>query len=89
VRKWYSPTMRTTIDAAGRLVIPKQLRERLGLVGGSEVEIEERDGQLEIRVADRPVVIDDSGPRPVLRAPSDVPPLTLAEVRSLVEGARR
>jgi len=81
--------MRTTIDAAGRLVIPKQLRERLGLVGGSEVEIEERDGQLEIRGADRHVVIDDSGPRPVLRAPSDVPPLTVAEVRSLVEGARR
>ena len=30
--------MRATIDAAGRLVIPKQLRERLGLRPG-EVEV--------------------------------------------------
>lgn len=30
--------MRTTIDGAGRLVIPKQLRDRLGLTQG-EVEV--------------------------------------------------
>ena len=32
--------MRTTIDAAGRLVIPRALRERAGLLGPSEVDIE-------------------------------------------------
>ena len=32
--------MRTTIDAAGRLVIPRALRERAGLIGPSEVDIE-------------------------------------------------
>ncbi len=31
--------MRTTIDKAGRLVIPRSLRHRLGLVGGGEVEL--------------------------------------------------
>lgn len=31
--------MRTTIDQAGRLVVPKALRERIGMVAG-EVEIE-------------------------------------------------
>ena len=32
--------MRTTIDKAGRLVIPRALRDRIGLAGGGEVEIE-------------------------------------------------
>jgi len=31
--------MRTTIDRAGRLVIPRSLRNRIGLAGGGEVEI--------------------------------------------------
>lgn len=33
--------MRTTIDKAGRIVVPKQLRDRLGLVAGTEIEIDE------------------------------------------------
>lgn len=33
--------MRTTIDKAGRVVIPATLRERAGLTPGSEVEITE------------------------------------------------
>lgn len=32
--------MRTTIDKAGRLVIPRQLRDRIGLADGGEVELE-------------------------------------------------
>lgn len=32
--------MRTTIDKAGRLVIPRALRSRIGLVGGGEVDLE-------------------------------------------------
>jgi AbrB family looped-hinge helix DNA binding protein len=31
--------MRTTIDRAGRLVIPRQLRERVGLGRGGNVEV--------------------------------------------------
>lgn len=31
--------MRTTIDKAGRLVIPRQLRDRIGLAEGGEVEL--------------------------------------------------
>lgn len=32
--------MRTTIDKAGRLVIPRALRDRIGLAGGGEVNLE-------------------------------------------------
>ena len=32
--------MRTTIDKAGRLVIPRALRNRIGLGAGGEVDIE-------------------------------------------------
>ena len=35
---WYSSGMRTTIDQAGRLVVPKTLRDAVGLVAG-EVDI--------------------------------------------------
>src|ERR671937_5659 len=43
--------MRSTIDAAGRVVVPKVMRERLGLTGGRAIEIRERDGRLEIEPA--------------------------------------
>jgi AbrB family looped-hinge helix DNA binding protein len=32
--------MRTTIDKAGRLVIPRSLRNRIGLANGGDVELE-------------------------------------------------
>jgi AbrB family looped-hinge helix DNA binding protein len=31
--------MRTTVDKAGRLVVPRSLREQVGLAGGGEVEV--------------------------------------------------
>ena len=42
-----------TIDAAGRLVIPKPLRERLNIGAGSRLHVTVRDGQL-ILAPDRP-----------------------------------
>ena len=35
--------MRTTIDKAGRVVIPAGIRERAGLIPGAELEITEDD----------------------------------------------
>ena len=34
------PAMRTAIDKAGRLVIPRRLRDRIGLPHGGQVELE-------------------------------------------------
>jgi AbrB family looped-hinge helix DNA binding protein len=40
--------MKTTIDSAGRVVIPKTLRDRAGLQAGMEIEVNLRDGLIEI-----------------------------------------
>ena len=40
--------MTTTIDNAGRIVIPKSLRDQAGLVPGTEIDIQIRNGHLEI-----------------------------------------
>ena len=40
--------MRTTIDSAGRLVLPKTIRQAANLEGGTEVEIRLNDDHLEI-----------------------------------------
>ena len=37
--RWQSDAMKTTIDSAGRLVVPKVLRDRLGLTPGSTVDV--------------------------------------------------
>ena len=36
--------MRTTIDAAGRVIVPKAIRDEMGLTGGQELEIRAGDG---------------------------------------------
>jgi AbrB family looped-hinge helix DNA binding protein len=43
--------MKTTIDAAGRLVIPKELRQEAGLQPGTELDIRWRQGLIEIEPA--------------------------------------
>lgn len=43
--------MITTIDSGGRVVIPKAMRQVLGLEPGSQVSIESRDGHLELTAA--------------------------------------
>jgi AbrB family looped-hinge helix DNA binding protein len=41
--------MKTTIDKAGRLVIPKRLRDRAGITAGAELDVRlNEDGALEI-----------------------------------------
>lgn len=77
--------MRTTIDKAGRLVIPKALRDRLGLRPG-EVEVVV-DGA-ELRVA--PVIDDELVERDGrLVIPSHGARLTGEEVRDLIDADRR
>jgi AbrB family looped-hinge helix DNA binding protein len=86
---WYISTMRSTIDPAGRLVIPKSIRDRLGLTGGQVVEIQERDGRIEIQAAPTPMSLVDQEGGPVAVPEEDLPPLTDDIVRTTIERTRR
>ena len=47
--------MKTTIDNAGRLVIPKEIRTQAGLTPGTVLDIRWRDGCIELEPAPLPV----------------------------------
>ncbi|MGV1088371.1 MAG: AbrB/MazE/SpoVT family DNA-binding domain-containing protein [Mycobacterium sp.] len=81
--------MLATIDAGGRIVVPKEVRERLGLRPGSRIELIEVEGHLEISPAITPVRLVDHEGALVAVADTDLPALTAAQVRDAVEATRR
>jgi AbrB family looped-hinge helix DNA binding protein len=81
--------MRATIDRAGRVVIPKDLRERLGLSGGRLLEIRERDGRIEIEAATEPMALERRRGGLVAVPARALPPLTDEIVRATIERTRR
>ena len=81
--------MFATIDAGGRVVVPKDVRERLGLRPGSRIVLTEVEGRLEISPATTPVPLMDHGGALVAVADTDLPALTAEQVREAVEATRR
>ena len=81
--------MRTTIDRAGRIVIPKGMREEAGLTPGTEIDIELRDGRIEIEPAPVPMRIVYRDGHPVIETDAAMPPLTAEDVRETLERSRR
>ena len=81
--------MRTTIDTAGRIVVPKAMRDALGLVGGEEVEVLARDGRLEIAVAPTRLRLKRAGGSVTAVPDRPLPPLTAELVRETLEQTRR
>ena len=53
--------MKTTIDQAGRLVIPKQVRQEAGLRPGVPLDVRWRDGRIEIEPSPLPVKLVRKG----------------------------
>ena len=77
--------MRTTIDKAGRLVIPRTLRDRIGLVGGGEVELELDGSGVRIEPVSGSDLKEVAG---LLVIPATGTPLTGDLVRDLIDADR-
>ena len=54
--------MQTTLDRYGRVVIPKEARDRAGLVPGSELEVVVTDDGLTLKpIEEAPVILERDG----------------------------
>jgi AbrB family looped-hinge helix DNA binding protein len=72
--------MKTTIDSAGRLVIPKEIRREAGLKPGMPLEVRWGDGRIEILPAPLPVKLVRKGRLLVAVPEKDVHALTAETV---------
>lgn len=82
--------MRTTIDRAGRVVVPKALRDSLGLVPGADVELVERGGELVLTPVGPRIVLEERDGRTVFVAQGEqAGELTDDDVHRLVEESRQ
>ncbi len=69
--------MRTTIDAAGRLVIPKAARDELDLAPGTDLELRVVDRQIEIEVPVTAMRLVERGSGVVAVTDREMPVLTV------------
>lgn len=81
--------MKATIDAAGRIVVPKPLRQALGLKPGQPLEIRAGDGRLEIEISPTPMRLKKRGKGVVAVPDAELPTLTAEQVRDTLERIRR
>ena len=81
--------MKATIDAAGRIVVPKPLRQALGLKPGQLLEMRAGDGRLEIEIVPTSITLKKRGKGMVAVPDTKLPPLTADQVRETLERVRR
>ena len=81
--------MKAAIDAAGRIVVPKPLRDALGLSPGQVLEITAGDGRLEIAIAATPMTLKKRGKGVVAVPDRTLPSLSADQVRDVLEKTRR
>ncbi len=81
--------MRVAIDGVGRVVIPKPMRDVLGIDGPTELELTERDGALELTVPYIKAHLEDRDGWTVIVPDEPVPPLTAEIVRETLERVRK
>lgn len=72
--------MRSTMDSAGRLVIPRQVRRQAGWAPGVPLDVRWRDGRVEIEPAPVAVRLERRGHLLVAVPREPISPLTATEV---------
>jgi AbrB family looped-hinge helix DNA binding protein len=80
--------MKTTIDSAGRLVIPKEIRRKANITPETPLEVEWRDGRIEIQPMPLSVRLKHKGRLLVAESQDDVPPLTSEIVEETRQNVR-
>ncbi len=73
-------TMKTTIDNAGRLILPQAIRAQVGLTPGMALDIRWREGCLEIEPAPLPVELIRKGRLLVAISQQEVDALTTESI---------
>jgi AbrB family looped-hinge helix DNA binding protein len=86
--KWYFDGMRMVMDKAGRVVVPKQLRDQLRLKPGSELEAVVEAGKLVAEPVGPEVLLVERDGRPVLTTNPPSPPMSKEEAMRLIEDDR-
>jgi AbrB family looped-hinge helix DNA binding protein len=81
--------MRTTIDGAGRIVVPKPLRDELGVQPGQVLELQVRDGHLQVDIVPVEMRLERRRNGPVAVPADKLPTLTAEQVRQTLESTRR
>ncbi|WP_454294224.1 AbrB/MazE/SpoVT family DNA-binding domain-containing protein [Salana multivorans] len=76
--------MITTIDKAGRIVVPKAIRDAMGLTTGAKVDISYADGRIEIEYAPNEFRVDllEDG-FPVIVPLQEMEPVTDEDLRRI------
>ena len=80
--------MTSTIDKAGRLVIPKVLRDRAGLQPGAELELSFVEGVIRIRSAEPQGRLILKNGLPYWQSPAGTPSATLEEINEAIRESR-
>lgn len=80
--------METTIDKAGRLVVPKAVRDATRLRPGTRVRFRVRDGRIEIEPVPLDVSLERHGSTVVAVPRRERPVLTASEVEETTAGLR-
>ncbi len=81
--------MKSTMDSAGRLVIPKDTRREAGIRPGMPLDVRVRDGRIEIEPAPLTIRLEKRGRFLIAVTEEQVPVLTSEDVEATRDRLRR